>query len=119
MDKIKGELNKDLIARKVVAKYFKWEYSNRRLLKQPGHRFGGLTFAVFTEEAAEKLTKYGIQAYGQSLQVTRFARATADSEWINCGELGHLERTCLACQALTKHQKSHSHHKNNLQHRFI
>jgi hypothetical protein len=39
IDEIKAELNKDPITRQIVAKYFKWEYSNRKLLQNPGHRF--------------------------------------------------------------------------------
>jgi hypothetical protein len=80
IDKIKAELNKNPITRKVVAKYFKWEYSNRGQLKKPGHRFEGLTFAEFTEEAAEKFIKYGIEAYEQRRQTTRFARDNAENE---------------------------------------
>jgi hypothetical protein len=50
IDKIKGELNTDPITRQIVAKYFKWEYSNRKLLQNPGHRCGGLTLAVLSED---------------------------------------------------------------------
>jgi hypothetical protein len=38
IDEIKAALNKDPITRQIVAKYFKWEYSNRKLLQNPGHR---------------------------------------------------------------------------------
>jgi ribosomal protein L32 len=101
IDEIKAELNKDPITRQIVAKYFKWEYSNRKLLQNPGHRCGGLTLAVFSEDGAEKLIKRGILAYGQRRQVIRVSRANADSECANCGELGHLERTCLSYQGST------------------
>jgi hypothetical protein len=114
IDKIKAELNKDPITRQIVAKYFKWEYSNRKLLQNPGHRCGGLTLAVFSEDGAEKLIKRGIQAYGQRRQVIRFSRANTDSECANCGELGHLERTCLSYQGSNK-KNGKSHIKPKLQ----
>jgi hypothetical protein len=114
IDEIKAELNKDPITRQIVAKYFKWEYSNRKLLQNPGHRCGGLTLAVFSEDGAEKLIKRGIQAYGQRRQVIRFSRANADSECANCGELGHLERTCLSYQGSNK-KNATSHIKPKLQ----
>jgi hypothetical protein len=114
IDEIKAELNKDPITRQIVAKYFKWEYSNRKLLQNPGHRCGGLTLAVFSEDGAEKLIKRGIQAYGQRRQVIRFSRANANSECANCGGLGHLERTCLSYQGSNK-KNATSHIKPNLQ----
>jgi hypothetical protein len=98
IDEIKAELNKVPITPQIVAKYFKWEYSNRKLLQNPGHRSGGLTLAVFSEDGAEKLIKRGIQAYGQRRRVIRFSRANADSECANCRELGYLEWTCLSYQ---------------------
>jgi hypothetical protein len=63
IDEIKAELNKDLITHQIVAKYFKWEYSNRKLLHSPGYHCRGLTLAVFSEDGAEKLIKHGIHLF--------------------------------------------------------
>jgi hypothetical protein len=113
IDEIKAELNKDPISRQIVAKYFKWEYSSRKLLQNPGHHCGGLTLAGFSEDGAKKLIKRGIQAYGKRRQVIGFSRANADSECANCGELGHLKRTCLSYQGSNK-KNATSHIKPKL-----
>jgi hypothetical protein len=94
MQDLKAELNKDTITKQVVAKYFKWEYNNRRLLQQRGHKCGGVCLTVFSKDSADLLIRNGIKAYGQPHQIKLFTRALASDKCEQCHATGHLERTC-------------------------
>jgi hypothetical protein len=65
LTELKAEFNKDDITHKVMAKYIKWEYQNRQLLQQRGHRSGGVYITVVNRQDADLLIRNGIRAYGQ------------------------------------------------------
>jgi hypothetical protein len=83
------------ITHKVMAKYIKWEYHNRQLLRQRGHSSGGVYITVFNRQDADLLIRKGIRAYGQRHQIKPFSRASLTDQCKNCHQHGHLERSCL------------------------
>jgi hypothetical protein len=74
LTELKAEFIKDDI--KVMAKYSKWEYQNRQLLQQRGHRSGGVYITVFNRQDADLLIRKGIRAHGQRHQIKPFSRAS-------------------------------------------
>jgi hypothetical protein len=116
LTELKAEFNKDDITRKVMAKYIKWEYQNRQLLQQRGHRSGGVYITVFNRQDADLLIRKGIRAYGQRHQIKPFSRASLTDQCKNCHQHGHLERSCLVEKPINRGGKRQQQ-KNNGQYK--
>jgi hypothetical protein len=116
LTELKAELNKDDITHKVMAKYIKWEYQNRQLLQQRGHRSGGVYITVFNRQDADLLIRNGIRAYGQRHQIKPFSRASLTDQCKNCHQHRHLERSCLV-EKLINRGGNRQQQKNNGQYK--
>jgi hypothetical protein len=79
-----------------------WEYQNRQLLQQRGHRSGGVYIIVFNRQDADLLIRKGIRAYGQRHQIKPFSRASLTDQCKNCHQHGHLERSCIVGKLINR-----------------